>query len=73
MDISSIALQGVAQAEAQLESVVSSLASGAGNGDTVDIASQIVAMTSAQASVELNLSALKSADQLQATLLNLFA
>ena len=77
MDLSSIALQGLQQADAQLEAAVANLASVGANSlgpnlDTVDLASQIVALNSAQDSFTVNLEALKTADQIQQSLLNLF-
>jgi flagellar hook protein FlgE len=79
MDLTSIALQGLSQAEGQLDSAASALAtagaaspSGA-NLDVVDLSSQVVALTSAQTIFAINLDVLKSADQLQQNLINLTA
>jgi flagellin-like hook-associated protein FlgL len=80
MDISAIALQGLDQASSQLDAASSSLvqasansASAKGNIDTVDLATQVVALTSAQVQFQLNLSALKTADQIQQNILNVLA
>ncbi len=78
MDISSIALQGVEQAQVQLDAATESLVSAGAspngaNLDTADLASGIVALTSAQVQLQLSLSTLKTADQVQQTTLNLLA
>ena len=78
MDISAIALQGVEQAQVQLDAATASLASagtspGGANLDTADLASGIVALNSAQTLLQLSLSTLKTADQVSQTTLNLLA
>jgi flagellin-like hook-associated protein FlgL len=79
MDFSAIALQGIEQAQVQLEAAVAGLAASGGsspsgaNLDVVDIASQIVALNSAQTLLQLNLSTLKTADQIQKNILDLMA
>jgi flagellin-like hook-associated protein FlgL len=78
MDISSIALQGVEQAQVQLDAATASLASAGvspdgASLDTVDLASGIVALTSAQTLLQLSLSTLKTANQVSQTALNLLA
>jgi hypothetical protein len=70
MDLSAIALQGINQAENQLYTATSGLASAGASPnspgvDVVDVASQMVAMNSAEILLQLNLSTLKTADQLQ--------
>ena len=79
MDLTSIALQGLSQAETQLNAAASGLAtagasspSGA-NLDVLDLSSQIVALDSAQILFEINLDTLKTADQFQRSLINLTA
>jgi flagellar hook protein FlgE len=79
MDLTSIALQGLAQAEVQLEAATTGLAtagaaspSGA-NLDVVDLSSQIVALTSAQTVFAIDLATLKTANQIQQNLINLTA
>ncbi len=79
MDFSAIALQGLAQAEVQLQAATTGLAtagaaspSGA-NLDVADLSSQIVALTSAQTLYSINLDVLKTADQLQKNLIDLTA
>ena len=71
MDISAIALQGLNQADAQLQQAASAIAtaatdsSGGGNVDTVDIASEIVALSAAKNLFATNLGVLKVADEIQ--------
>jgi hypothetical protein len=78
MDFSAIALQGINQAQAQLDATATSLASAgtplsSGGVDVVDVASQMVAMNSAEILLQLNLSTLKTADQLQKNVIDLIA
>jgi len=78
MDISSIALQGVEQAQVQFDASTESLASAGAspngaNLDTADLAGGILALTSAQVQLQLSLSTLKTANQIQQTALNLLA
>jgi hypothetical protein len=78
MDLSAIALQGINQAEAQLDAATTNLAGAgaspnSGGVDVVDVASQMVAMNSAQILLQLSLSTLKTSDQLQKNLIDLLA
>jgi hypothetical protein len=78
MDLSAIALQGINQAQAQLDAAVTGLASAgaspnSGGVDVVDVASQLVATNSAEILLQLNLSTLKTADQLQKNVIDLLA
>ena len=78
MNFSAIALQGVEQAQIQLEAAASSVASAGAspdgaNLDTVDLASGITGLSSAQAQLQLSLSTLKTADQIQQNILDLLA
>jgi len=77
MDLPAIALQGLAQAEVQLNAAASTLATaGAASPDGVDVANlsaEIVALNAAKTLVAVNLSALKTADQIQQSAINLFA
>jgi len=79
MDLSAIALQGLDQAQVQLQNAATRLASagaespdGAGL-DTVDLSADIVALMSAQNQYSANLSTLKTADQIQKNTINLVA
>jgi hypothetical protein len=78
MDLSAIALQGIDQAEVQLNAAAGGLvnagASPNSSGvDVVDVASQMVAMNSAEILLQLNLSTLKTADQIQKNAIDLLA
>ena len=78
MDISAIALQGLQQADVQLEAAMTNLVSAGADSagsslDIVDVATQIVALNSAQDSFAVNLEALKTADQVQQNVLNILA
>ncbi len=78
MDLSAIALQGLEQAQIQLNAAASNLANaGAASAgpslDTVDLSAQIVALTSAQTLYDVNLETLKTANQIQQNVLNLLA
>jgi hypothetical protein len=78
MDLSAIALQGINQAQPQLDAATTSLAStgtppSSGGVDVVDVASQMVAMNSAEILLQLSLSTLKTADQLQKNAIDLLA
>jgi flagellar hook protein FlgE len=77
MDPSAIALQGLQQAEVRLETTTARIASaGASDGsnvDVVDLSAEMVALMSAQNSFDANLASLKTADQLQKSLVDLKA
>jgi len=79
MDVSSIALQGMEQAEAQLEASASAIAQAGissadgANLDVVDLSSEMVAMMSARNQFELNVSTLKTANEAQKSLLDVTA
>jgi flagellar hook protein FlgE len=79
MDPSSIALQGLQQADAQLEAAAARIASAGANSpdgatlDVVDLSAEMVALMSAQNSFELNLATLKTADEMQKSLIDLKA
>ncbi len=79
MDPSSIALQGLRQAEVQLNAAAASIASAGSsspdgaNLDVVDLSAEMVALMSAQSAFEVNLATLKTADQMQKSLIDLTA
>ena len=79
MDLSAIALQGLGQAEAQLETAAARIASAGAlspdgaNADTVDISTEIVALLSAKNQFSLNLTTLKLADEVQKNTIDLLA
>ena len=79
MDISAIALQGLQQAEAQLQKVAAKLASyGASspdgsNVDTVDLSAEMVAMIAAKNQAMVDLKTLDTAAEIQKSLVDLMA
>lgn len=79
MDLSSIAIRGLQQAEAQLEKTATKVASWGGNSldgaavDTVDLSVEMVALMSAANQFSVNLSTLKTAEQVQKKVIDLLA
>jgi flagellar hook-associated protein FlgK len=79
MDASSIALQGLQQANTQLNTAAASIVNAAASSttsapvDVVDLSSEMVALMSAQNSFEANLATLKTADQMQQSLIDVTA
>jgi hypothetical protein len=78
MDLSAIALQGLAQAQVQLEAAarLSSAGTASPDGaslDIVDLSAETVALMSAESFVSINLSTLKTADQIQKKVIDLLA
>jgi len=77
MDPSSIALQGLQQAEVQAETAAAAIAgAGAANGtnpDVVDLSKEVLALISAQASFDANIATLETVDQMQKILLDVRA
>ena len=77
MDPSAIALQGLQQAEAQVETAAAAIAGAASangsNPDVVDISAEIIALISAQASSAANVATLDTVDQMQQNLLDITA
>ncbi|MBZ5681575.1 MAG: hypothetical protein LAO24_15865 [Acidobacteriia bacterium] len=79
MNLAAIALQGLEQAQVQLEAAATQLASAGaassqqGELDTVDLSAQMVALMSAKNFYFVNLATLKTADQVQKTLIDLTA
>lgn len=77
MDPTAIALQGLQQAEVQLETAAARIArAGALDGtnlDVVDLSVEMVALMSAQASFSANVATLKTVDQMQKSLVDLKA
>lgn len=79
MDLSAIALQGLEQANVQLEKAATSLASSAapstdgGNVDTVDLSAEMVALLSAKNQFSIEIATLKVADEVQKNAVNLLA
>ncbi len=74
MDLSAIALQGLDQAQAQLEAATTGIASAAASpSDTVDLSAEVVALLSAKNQFSLDLTALKIANQTQRNAVDLIA
>jgi flagellar basal body rod protein FlgC len=79
MDLSNIALQGLEQANSQLNSAASSIASfqstapGGANADTVDLSSAVVALLSAKNLYSANLATSKTAEQVSQSTLDILA
>jgi flagellar basal body rod protein FlgC len=79
MDASSIALQGLQQADIQLNTAASAIANAGADSatnapvDVVDLSAEMVALMSAQNSFEANLATLKTADQMQKSLTDVTA
>ncbi|HTR25712.1 MAG TPA: flagellar basal body rod C-terminal domain-containing protein [Terriglobales bacterium] len=79
MDLSAIALQGLQQADAQLEAAVTKVASAvdpSADGayvDTVSLSAAMVAMLSAKDQFSADASLVRTADELQKTTIDLMA
>lgn len=79
MDISAIALQGLGQANLQLNDAAANLASAAAlspdgsNWDTVDISSEIIALLSAKNQFSVAAATLKTANEVQKNVVDLIA
>ena len=79
MDPSAIALQGLQQADAQLNTAAAQLASAGtsspvgANLDVVTLSAEMVALMSAQNAFQVNLATLNTADQMQTALLDVKA
>ena len=79
MDLPAIALQGLEQADAQLEKAASRIASAAAlspdgsNVDTVDLSAEMVALLSAKNQFSVEVATLKVAGEVQKNEVNLIA
>ena len=77
MDISAIALQGLNQAQAQLEHAALRIAQfGAASGsnlDVVDLSTEMVALQSAKDNVAINIKVLQTAEEVQQNLIDAMA
>ena len=78
MDISAIALQGLEQSQVQLDNAASRLA-GAGaspvasNSDSVDLSAGMLALLSAKNNFAVNISIMKTADQIEKYTIDMMA
>jgi len=79
MDLSTIALQGLQQADVQLDQAASRIASwetgssGGANSDTVTLSAEMVAVLSAQTQSAADINTLKTADVMQKNLIDMMA
>ena len=73
MDVSSVALGGLNQAQATLENTAKRINGAAEQGDSVDLSSSAVALLQAKGDFEANIQVLKVADQLEKSAINLIA
>lgn len=77
MDVSAIALQGLQQADAQLETAAAKVANAGVTSpdgvpiDIVDLSNEMVALMSAQNLFDSNLATIKTADQMQKALVDI--
>jgi hypothetical protein len=72
MDVSSIALQGLQQAQVQLESAAQRVAgAGSATSDTADLSREAVSILSAKNDFAANINVMKVADDMQKSLINL--
>lgn len=80
MDLSAIALQGLQQAQVQLEQAAVRIARAGDTSsvdgaplDVVDLSAEVVALMSASNDYAVNLTTMKTADQIQKTTIDMFA
>lgn len=79
MDVTSVALQGLEQASAQLDAVATRVAAaasasdGAAAVDIVSLSEEMVALMSAKTAFAANVAVLKTAEQTQQSVLNVMA
>jgi len=79
MDVSFIALEGLQQADIQLEAAAARIATAGAdspdgaNLDIVDLSTEMVALMSAQNLFDANLASLRTADQIQQSLIDIKA
>lgn len=75
MDPSAIALQGLHQADMQLEQAAARIATAGaasdGNVDVVDLSAELVALMTAKMLFDANLATIKTADQMQKSLIDI--
>ena len=79
MDLSAIALQGLQQADSQLNQAATRIASFGATSpdstslDTVNLSAEMVALMSAQDLASVNLKTLQTADEIQKSLIDIMA
>jgi flagellar basal body rod protein FlgG len=73
MDISSIALQGLEQANVQADAAAAQIATGAGSSDVVNLSAEMIALMQAKILASASVATLKTADQMQQSLIDVTA
>jgi flagellar hook protein FlgE len=73
MEIQAIALQGLEQAQSQVDQSARRISGAATSSDTVDLSTETVALLSARTAFEANLKLAQTADQMESTAINLMA
>jgi hypothetical protein len=79
MDISAIALQGLQQADAQLNNAATRIATAGADSpdgatlDVVDLSSEVIALMTAKNQAQVNISSMKASDEVQKSLLNVIS
>jgi flagellar hook protein FlgE len=73
MEISAVALQGLERAQERLAATAQRLARAADPADTVDLAAETVALLESRHAFAVNARVLKTADQMQQSLIDLLA
>jgi flagellar hook protein FlgE len=73
MSVSSIALNGLNQAQATLENVEKRISGAAGRGDAVDLSTDAVNLIQAKSDFEANIKVLEVADELNKSAIDLLA
>ena len=73
MDISSIALQGLEQANVQADAAAAQIASSAGSGDVGSLSAEMVSLMESKILASASAAALTTADQMQQSLLDVTA
>jgi hypothetical protein len=73
MSVSSIALGGLNQAQASLENTARHIAGSAGQSDAIDLSTDAVALIQAKSDFAANINALKVADEMEKSAINLLA
>jgi hypothetical protein len=73
MDVSSIALSGLNQAQTSLENTARRISGAAGQGDSVDFSTDAVNLLQAKNDFETNIQVLKVASEMEKSAINLVA
>ncbi len=73
MGIQAVALQGLEQAQSKFDQSVRKVSTASDSADSVDLASEIVAMLSARSAFETNVKLAQTADQMERRTINILA